>query len=180
MLQTNRLIEILNKDNFVAFNNFNLTNENLEFIKNATEIALSKIPQKAFNCTQLSALLGAIIYDNSDIPIVVMSGHLDYLGKRIFNCKTPIPFSNARKTINEHWDGHCWVEIPNFIIDNSFFRTVYYGDVPLRLKNEILNQFGKGKGTIIATVQQMNILGFNYTPCFEVNQSQINGIIKSI
>ena len=180
MTQTSRLIKILDKKEIEAFNSYILTTENIEFIRDVNEGVLRKIPQKAFNCAQLSALLGAVICDNSEIPVAVISGHLDYFEKRIFNCKSPIPYSTEKREINEVWDGHCWVELPNMIIDNSFFRTIYYGNVSSGLKDQIIKQFGSGKGTLIAPIEKMNTIGFNYTPCYELNQSQINGLIKSL
>ncbi|HCE58917.1 MAG TPA: hypothetical protein DER09_14070 [Prolixibacteraceae bacterium] len=180
MIQTNRLIDILDKKEIEVFNSYNLTTDDIEFIREVNIGVLRKIPQKAFNCAQLSALLGAVIYDNSDIPVVVISGHLDYFEKRIFNCKSSIPYSTNKKEINEIWDGHCWVEIPGLIIDNSIFRTMYFGKVPSSLKNQIINQFGKGRGTIVASVEQMDNMGFNYKPCFKINQNVIDGLIKSI
>lgn len=180
MKQTNRFNNILGNKKIEEFSAYQLSQDDMEFIKEVNVAVLSKIPQKAFNCAQLSALLGAIIYDHSDIPVIVMSGHLDYHERRIFNCKTPIPFSKDKVEINEIWDGHCWVEIPNFIIDNSIFRTIYYGNVPQILRNQIVQQFGEGRGTLTASIEQMNTIGFNYTPCFELNQDQINGLIKSI
>ncbi|MCG6191485.1 hypothetical protein [Maribellus maritimus] len=180
MSQTNRLINILDKERIEAFNSYNLTTKDIEFIREVNEDVLRKIPQKAFNCAQLSALLGAVIYDHSDIPVAVISGHLDYFEKRIFNCKSPIPYSSEKKEINEIWDGHCWVEIPNLIIDNSIFRTIYLGNVSSTFRDQIIKKFGNGKGTIIAPIEKMYTIGFNYTPCYELNQNQINGLIKSI
>ena len=180
MKQTKRLINILDNEKIEVFNSYQLSHEDIEFIKEVNMAVLSKIPQKAFNCAQLSALLGAIIYDHSDIPVVVMSGHLDYRGRRIFNCSSPIPYSKDKMEINEIWSGHCWIEIPNFIIDNSIFRTIYYGNVPQTLRSQIVHQFGEGRGTITASIEQMNTIGFNYTPCYELNQDLINGLIKSI
>ncbi len=180
MQQSERLINILNKKQIDSFNSYKLTKEDISFIKEVVEGILTQIPQKAFNCAQLSAFLGAVIQDNTNIPLVVLSGHLDYSGKRLFNCKYPLPYSSNKTEINEIWDGHCWVEIPNLILDISFFRTVYYGNISENLKKKIINQFGKGKGTLIASFEQMAKMEFNYTPCYQVDNNMIDGLIKSI
>ena len=180
MRQAERLTYIFEKKQIDVFNVYSLTEKDIEFIKEINNEVLSKIPQKAFNCAQLSALLGAVITDNSNIPVVVVSGHLDYWGNRIFNCKSPLPYSTAKKEINEIWDGHCWVEVPNLVIDISLFRTIYYGNVPEKIKEQIVTQFGKGRGSIMASSSQMETIGLKYTPCYQVNENLINGLIKSI
>lgn len=180
MRQVERLTNILDKKQINSFDAYDLTEKDIEFIKEINNEVLSIIPQKAFNCAQLSALLGAVINDNSKIPVVVVSGHLDYLDKRIFNCKTPLPYSSDKKEVNEIWDGHCWVEVPNLVIDISLFRTIYYGNVPENLKEKIVAQFGKGRGSIMASSSQMETIGLKYTPCYKVNETLINGLIKSI
>ena len=180
MKQTERFTGILNQSQIDTFNSYILTDEDIKFIREINDQVLLKIPQKAFNCAQLSALLGAVIMDNSKIPVSVISGHLSYSNQRIFNCKSPIPYSTDKKIINEIWDGHCWVELPNLIIDNSFFRTIYYGDIHVSIKNNVINKFGEGKATVIASPEQMKSIELDYTPCFEVHDDLINGIIKSL
>lgn len=180
MIQTDRLNNILTLEEIKSFESYKLSNKNIDFIKEVNNEILQFIPQKAFNCAQLSALLGATIFDNSNIPVVVISGHLDFQEKRLFNCKSPIPYSIEKKEINEIWDGHCWVEIPNLIIDNSIFRTIYYGNLSSTIKDDIIEKFGEGKGSLISPLDKMNKLGFKYIPRFIVNQNQINGLIKSI
>jgi len=180
MKQTDRFTGILNQSQIDTFNSYTLTDDEIKFIKEVNEGVMLKIPQKAFNCAQLSALLGAIIMDNSNIPVFVISGHLDYSNQRLFNCKSPLPYSTDKKVINDIWDGHCWVELPGLIIDNSFFRTIYYGDMDGLIKNKVINKFGEGKGTLIATPVQMKSIELEYTPCFEVHNNLINGLIKSL
>ncbi|WP_461640265.1 hypothetical protein [Labilibaculum euxinus] len=180
MSQISRFKGILKQSQIDTFNSYILTDDDMDFLREVNKEVLLKIPQKAFNCAQLSALLGAVIMDNSKIPVSVMSGHLDYSNQRLFNCKSPLPYSTDKKSINEIWDGHCWVELPNLIIDNSFFRTIYYGNIPNSIKDNVINKFGEGKGTLIVSPAQMSLIELNYTPCFEVHDDLITGLIKSL
>jgi len=180
MKQTDRSINIVDQDKIEAFKSYDLTPNDIEFIKEVCKEIHEAIPQKAFNCAQLSALLGATITDHSSIPAVVMSGHLDYNNSSIFKCNKPISCKPGLTTINEIWDGHCWVEIPHYIIDNSIFRTVYYGNFPKKFKQQIIKQFGQGRGTLISPAEQMKTIGFEYIPCFEIENVIIDGLIKGI
>ncbi len=169
---------VLNEKEIDSFFSYKITRGDMNFLQEATTGVLKNIPAKAFNCALMSALLGAVIFDHSKIPVVVVSGHLDYYSRRIFNCKKPIPYSTNKKVINEIWDGHCWVEICNLIIDISIFRTIYYGQVPQDLHKEIIENFGEGKGTIAGTQSELKKSGFIYSPCYCLTQDQINGLIN--
>ncbi|MFK5959481.1 MAG: hypothetical protein QM495_11515 [Lutibacter sp.] len=164
-------------DSFVTYE---LNEKDKNFIQEVVKETLRNVKPKAFNCALLSALLGAMIYDNSDIPVVVLSGHFEYNSNRIFNCTKPIPFTNKEKMINDSWDGHCWIEINDLIIDLSIFRTIYYGKVPNSFKTEIVEKFGAGKGALIGYSSCLKELGFNYIPKYSLNQEQINGLIKGL
>jgi hypothetical protein len=174
------LLEIMSESEVNYFISYLLSQDEMEFIKNAINDALRNVPLKAFNCASLSALLGAIIIDNSNIPAAVIAGHLDYLDKRIFYCKGPIPYSDEKEVINEIWDGHCWVELNNLIIDISIFRTVYYGNVPKSFHHKIKKEYGEGRGAIAAYPDELKKEGFNYIPCYCLTQDQINGLIKGL
>ncbi len=161
-----------------AFLSYDLKKEDLEFIKDISKGILLEFPKRAFDCCMLSAVLGAVINDKSNIPVSVFVGHLDYNSKRMFNCTTSIPYSKSELKINETWEGHCWVELNGFIIDLSIFRTIYLGNVSVELKNDIIQNFGENRGILAGTPLDMEKLGFNYTPCYILNQDQITGLVK--
>ncbi len=159
------------------FFSYALTTDNLAFLKEAINEVLTIVPKNAFNCAMLSGILGAIISDHSKIPVSVIAGHLDYSSKRIFNCTRPIPYSTDKKEITEEWDGHCWVEINNLIVDISFFRTMYYGQIPTDLNKQIRAKFGEGRGALVCSPNEMLNQGFNYTPCYCLTKDQISGLV---
>ena len=123
LLLKNILKTIMTENQVNSFLSYMISDKDLDFLKLASEEVLKNIPSTAFNCVMLSGILGAHIMDNSDIPVSVIYGHLDYSSRRIFCCKEPIPYSTENDIINKSWDGHCWIEINDLIIDISIFRT---------------------------------------------------------
>lgn len=168
---------IMTEEEINYFQSYKVTKSDMLFLTEAIGEVLTKIPANAFNCAMLSGMLGAIINDHSSIPVSVVSGHLDYSSKRIFHCDKPISYSTEKKEINEIWNGHCWVEINNLIIDISIFRTIYYGQVPRDLYDNILNQFGTGRGALVASPADIEKLKFDYTPCYCLSQNQITALV---
>ena len=176
----NTLKTIMTEKEIHSYLSYELTGNDEIFLKEVINEVLRKLPANAFNCGLSSALLGAMILDNSSIPVSVISGHLDYSTKRIFNCYNPIPYSTEKIYINEIWDGHCWVEINNLIIDISIFRTIYNGKVSNDLYDKIISQFGKGRGALLGSPKEIQKLGFDYIPCYGLTQNQISGLIRGI
>ena len=170
----NTLRTVLTEKDVDSFLSYEITSNDKLFLKEIVDEVLRKVPANAFNCAILSGLLGAIINDHSTIPVSVISGHLDYFSKRIFNCFRPIPYSTDK---NELWDGHCWVELNNLIIDISIFRTIYYGQVPTDLHDNIVNRFGEGRGALVGAPHEIQRNGFVYTPCYCLTQDQISGLV---
>lgn len=164
-------------ENFFAYT---LSQDDEILIKETLQAALDNIPSKALACTQISAAWAAMIEDHSQIPVSVVCGDLSYLGIKLFVCHSPIPTSAPGSTIKGDWDGHCWLEFGGRIADASIFRTIYHGQVSDRLKNQIKEQFGEGKGTIIGTPEQMTGNHLTYTPRYTLSKTQIDGIITGL
>lgn len=174
------LAQNLEQEQITNFLSYQLTEDDKAFIQTAVKDVLRNMPPKAFNCTQISAIWAAIIADHSTIPVSVICGDLHYNSKKIFVCKEPLPTGEERTDIIGEWDGHCWLEFGGFIADASFFRTIYYGSVPKTLKEMVVNQFGEGRGSIIATPEQLQQNGFEFIPKYRLSELQINGIIQGI
>lgn len=162
------------------FFSYQLSQDEIAFVQDTAKEVLLNMPPKAFNCTQISAIWAAIIQDNSKIPVSVICGDLHFMNKKIFVCNSSVPIPEIGKEINDFWDGHCWLEFGGLIADASFFRTIYFGEVPNQLKQLIVDKFGNGKGTIIATPDNMLSNGFTYIPKYSLSNLQINGLINGI
>lgn len=174
------LAQKFNREQIANFLSYQLSKDDMVFIQSALQDVLRNIPQKAFNCTQISAMSAAIISDHSKIPVSVICGDLHYNNKRIFVCKEPLPTGEDETDVICEWDGHCWLEFAGYIADASFFRTIYYGDVPQILREMVLKQFGEGRGSIIATPENMRKNGLEFIPKYSLSERQINGIIQGI
>ena len=172
------LNEIFSTKEIELFFNYELNNDDITFLKTCMKEVLTIIPPDAYNCANLSSLLGAVIVDHSKIPIAIMTDHLDYKGSRVFNCEKPISIktTNTKETL---WKGHCWIEFGQYILDISIFRTVYYSEnFPPLIKRDIINKYGEGKGAIMIPKDAIEEYGFEYTPCFALNNEQINGLVQ--
>ena len=181
MINRNQILENILLTDFTteqteSFFSYQLIDSDFEFIKENIKKTLTIIPNDAFNCAMLSAILGAKIFDDSQIPVAVIAGHLDYAGQRVFTCSGPIP-NSSDNTDGQYWDGHCWIEFGGYVLDISFFRTIYYGIVPDKLKNKVISEFGEGRGSLMGKPNELQKSEFTYTPCHIVTQNQIDGLI---
>ncbi|TKC06537.1 hypothetical protein FA048_15100 [Pedobacter polaris] len=162
------------------FLSYQLTVQERNLILETLEAALINVPNKAFACTQISAAWAAMIQDHSRIPVAVVCGDLAYRDTKLFVCHSPIPILTTDEIFIQEWDGHCWLELGGMIADASIFRTIYQGRVSKTIKNQIIEQFGEGKGALIATPEQMSINNFTYSPKYTLNDIQINGILRGL
>jgi hypothetical protein len=174
------LAQNLDQEQVVNFLSYQLTEDDIAFIQSSVKDVLRNMPKKAFNCTQISAIWTAIITDHSKIPVSAICGDLHYNSKKIFVCNEPLPTGEDGTDIIGEWDGHCWLEFGGLIADASFFRTIYYGNVPKILKEMVISQFGEGRGSIIATPEQMKQNGLEFIPKYSLSERQINGIVQGI
>jgi hypothetical protein len=172
------LKESLNAEGIKRFIRYKLTNDDKRFIVETALEVLKNCPPLAFNCAAMSSIWSAIIKDNSSIPVSVIAGNLSWMNKKIFSCNRNIPFSNNPITINEVWDGHCWLELGGFIADISLGRTVKYGNVPNDFRNNLKELFGVNFGLICAEPDTLGLKGLNYTPSYSLTDQQINGLIN--
>lgn len=99
--------------------------------------------------------------------------------KRFLFAKAPLPVPEAGNIVDEVWDGHCWLEFGGLVADASFFRTVYFGEVPSQFKDMVIKKFGEGNGTVIATPEQMQFNELTYIPKFSLSTIQFDGLVSA-
>ena len=114
-------------------------------------------PYKPFMCLPMSALLYATLKDSLKIDAKLATGNLTYRGEHIF--KQDFSISEAKNNTLQDWAGHAWVEIEDLICDLSFFRTLYSVKFTKPFKQKLINDFGEGRGALIASRAEMNSLG---------------------
>ncbi|WP_431166275.1 hypothetical protein [Tenacibaculum halocynthiae] len=175
MEQIERLRNILSESEISKFKNYSVSKGDLKFLNEYIVGILSKIKSEPFKCASLSSLLGVIIKENSNIPVVVVSGELRYLNNIVFDGREQIPFNSNVKIINRDWFGHAWVECPNFIIDISLKRTVSFRGVSKELNNVIGSE-----EYILDSYKNIKSLKLDYNPRYLLNEQLKDGLIKSI
>lgn len=149
-----------------------------EEIQKGVQGILATVPPSFGACAPLSASLAAYLRDHYDIPAV--AGDLKIESTRVFKCKKNIPTpGKSGKVINKSWDGHCWVEIDDFICDVSVFRTAYTIDNLSVLKSFILSNFGQGRGAILSPIEDLPS-GMKYIPKYVLTDNQIDALIAGV
>lgn len=138
---------------------------------------LSLAPPSFGSCVMLSATLAAILQEKSSIPAIAVLGDLLISEFPIFECKKNLPSPRYDgDEIRENWDGHCWVEIDDAIIDVSIFRSAYSVSAPSLLKSFIVSNFGMGKGALLSTCEQLPS-GMEFRPKFALTDVQIDNVL---
>jgi hypothetical protein len=149
-------------------------------VETARELMQITSPTAGF-CTFLSASWAGFLQERYSIPaIVVAAGDLKIKGSTIFRCKKNLPeASKSGKTIAGKWDGHCWIQVDNFIGDLSIFRTAYSLTQPNILTDYIISNFGMGRGAMLGRNNELPE-GMQYIPKFVLNDNQVNGLINGM
>lgn len=150
------------------------TNNDVQKIHKLSKQILELFPYRPFCCAYMSALLVDFARQEG-LTCYLVAGSLDFKGKRLFVYEDSIESSN----IIPDWTGHCWVVLNNTIIEISLFRTAYSQHAPQWLNALIIEQFGEGKGVIIADYVKMSEYGFSYQPEYIFTEQQIEGISKA-
>lgn len=161
-----------------SYINYNINNINI--VGKAIQDCLASVPPSFGACTMLSSYLAGYLKDDFGIPAIVLAGDLEINGTTVFHCKENLPaFDKPGEITSAIWEGHSWVEIDNYIIDISIFRSAYSIDRPSILKSYIIETFGNGRGAILSPVNELPH-GMNYIPKYILNDTQINGLVASL
>ena len=164
-----------------AENYFQFRLDNPQILISSAKEILANLPHSFGACAMLSAVWAAILRDRYSIPAIAVAGDLKIENITVFQCKNNIPEkSKYGKEKPETWDGHCWIEVNDYVGDLSIFRTAYAISGPSILKEFILSNFGNGKGCLICSHQELNQMGMEYLPKFVLNESQVTGLIKGL
>jgi hypothetical protein len=160
---------------------YRLTQEDYGVIVESAKHVLLNFPLIPNCCAPMSAIWTAMIRDHTDIPVHMVAGNLDMMGKRIFgDNKNMSDMNQAFSESNLDWDGHCWVVFGDYIGDISIFRTAYSEQSPEWLGKMVRTRFGEGRGMLLATPSQILEHGLIYTPSYVLKDLEITGLVKSI
>lgn len=85
---------------------------------------LKSVPMMENSCALLSALWAIYLNDFYKIPAVVVLGDFKVDGNTLYECsKKPEEPQSSGDIVECKFQGHCWVEIDNYICDLSIFMT---------------------------------------------------------
>jgi hypothetical protein len=142
---------------------------------------LAHTPPLFGQCAAMSAMWAALLRDRHHIPAMVVAGDLIIEGCTVFLCdrNIPNPLTESELRIPD-WEGHCWMEIANYIGDISIFRTARNIDRPSVLRRFIEQRFGLNRGMMLLPRSSLNDLSMKYVPKYVLTESQMNGLIAGM
>jgi len=137
---------------------------------------LLRTPKLPYACAHLSALWGAVVKDNTNIPVDVIAGNLTIKGKKVFYSNdSPAKVAQAFQESNFAWDGHVWVSFAGTIGDLSIFRSAYSEAEDHWLHQLIVTEFGKGRGLLLGCPPNME-----YADKYILSDNEITSLIQPL
>jgi|GEM_PF-775020 len=153
------------------FEGYRMSDDDMKVLTDSAKILLEKIPIRTHNSFLLSPLWASLIQQKTRIPLAVVYGDLEYNEKKLFVCTRPLgPAADTESALIS--GGHCWIEIGGQIADFSLFRTIYYGNLQEHIRKPLIEQFGEGRGPMIAKPELFNKKGLNYAPSYSLSLKQ--------
>jgi hypothetical protein len=150
---------------------------NQRILQSAVQEVLILMPLKPFLCLPMSVMLHIRLKDNN-IESKVATGDLSYNNQIIF--KQDFSIKENLNDAPQEWRGHAWVEISDFILDLSIFRTVYSPEFTKPCKEKLIKSFGLGRGLLAASQVEMQNLGFTYKAVDYLSDDMITGVFVGV
>ncbi len=148
-----------------------------EILAKTSSELLGRFPRNFGGCTYLSAFYYMDLI-NRGIKANLVAGDLSLNGKKVFQLKEFFPeFKFLESKIDDAWEGHCWVEVNDFICEMSLIRSANLCD-----KNHVLykftDQISMDSGTIVMSKDDSVKLGLRYETKQQLSYAQAVSIIK--
>lgn len=147
-------------------------------IKQEVVGVLAAFPYKPFLCLPLSAILYALLRGKYNLNAQLLTGNLIYKQTVIF--KQDFRIEESVPDQFHLWSGHAWVDLEGVLFDLSFFRTLYSEEFTLPVKQEMVNEFGVGRGALIGSYGQMKSLNLEYEAIDCLSDQTVTAILKGI
>ncbi len=107
-------------------------------------------------------------------PVYVVAGALLIGSERVFGDEnTPFDGRTIFSKSNPSWDGHCWLVFGSYLADISIFSIAYSADTPLVLAQHMVKRFGRGRGLLLSTSDNLDRVGLHYRPQYVLTDDQI-------
>lgn len=148
----------------------------LSIIQEVTREVLTNTPYKPFLCLPLSALLYSVLRDRYKIQANLVTGDLTFYGQYIF--KQDFTLLSGDHSLFKTWAGHAWVEVEEYIIDLSFFRSLYSDQFDMPEKDRLISIFGPSRGAVIIPGPDFKGTGLYYWRKEILRDATVNAILK--
>ncbi|RBO82648.1 hypothetical protein [Marinomonas aquiplantarum] len=148
-----------------------------EIVENGREI-LDIMPPMHGGCLYISAMLVAMINDNTELDAKLVTGSLVVEGKTIFSHSNIAGIFSTGNDVLSSWDGHAWVTVYGIIFDFSIFRTIYSDQTPKNISDLFMKKFDD-VSYLISQPNKLNEIGVIYNQCEELTSSNVTSLIQS-
>jgi len=148
------------------------------FIPKLAQGILANTQPRPCECLILNSFL-AFCLGQKGILVATVIGDLIIEGRQVFNKCTEMPYSNSNGLIEREWDGHCWIEIDDYIGDISLFRTA---DITTdkSLKDFLIKKFGFNQNVLFKPYTDLTFNNVEFIPKFVLNETQITNFCTTL
>ena len=155
-----------------------ISSQNISEIVESGRVILEKMPPIHGGCLYISALLVAMINDNTELDAKLVTGSLAVEGTTIFSHSDIAGAFSTGNDVLSSWDGHAWVSISGVIFDFSIFRTIYSDQTPQKISDMFLNLFGD-VSYLVGQSNKLGEMGVVYKQCEKLTDSNVTALIQS-
>jgi hypothetical protein len=129
-------------------------------------------------CVLMSALVKYRLESLTKTPADLVAGILSVNEVPVFGSAGLRVDGSTFSASNPSWDGHCWVQFGEYIVDTSIGRTIESGKVPPLLAQHMRKTFGEVCRPQIATDAAMRKNGLIYEPLHILTAKEADPITR--
>lgn len=155
-----------------------ISSQDISEIVDSGRVILENMPPIHGGCLYISAMLVAMINDNTELDAKLVTGSLVVEGKTIFSHSDIAGAFSTGNEVLSSWDGHAWVSISGLIFDFSIFRTIYSEQTPKNIA-EIFSKIFGDKSYLVGQSNKLNEMGVVYKQRELLTDSNVTALIQS-
>ena len=155
-----------------------ISSQEISKIVESGRVILEKMTPMHGGCLYISAMLVAMINDNTELDAKLVTGSLAIKDKTIFGYSDIASVFSSGNDVLPSWDGHAWVSISDLICDFSIFRTIYSDQTPQDISGTFFEIFGN-VSYLVGQLKKLNEMGVVYKQCEELTDFHVTTLIKS-
>lgn len=118
-----RLVEMGLKAKEMSNGVYRFSDADVDFVTTISQKIRLVYPNEAGACCLMSAMLMAKIHDETQIPARMVAGSLAVHRKFVFGDDRGFDGAAIFSADQPSWNGHCWIEVGEWIVDVSIFQT---------------------------------------------------------